>query len=176
MKVIISPDPVLREVCESVDLADSSIKRLAKQMAQTMYKNKGCGLAGPQVGVCKRIVVVDCDLDNKDSQPIVLINPEIVEHSDEVWVDEEGCLSVPGISVEIPRYTNVTVRYRDLDGNEQELSTEPDLLGRCVQHELDHLDGKTLFERLDPMVRIEALRAYEAALAAGAKPGDTGRE
>jgi peptide deformylase len=176
MKIVLSPDPGLREICEPVDLTDASIKRLAKQMAQLMYKNSGCGLAAPQVGVHKRIVVVDCDIENEDSKPIPLINPEIVEHSDEVWIDGEGCLSVPGITVQIPRFEHVTVRFHDLDGTEVELKTEPDLLGRCVQHEIDHLDGFTLFERLEPMQRIEALRDYEAALAAGAKPGDTSHE
>ena len=151
------------------------MKKLAKQMAKAMYKNDGCGLAGPQVGVTKRIVVVDCDTESDEHNPIVLVNPVLVETKGEPVTENEGCLSCPGISVPIARPPWAHVRYFDLDGEEWEIESDG-LLGRCLQHEIDHLDGITMFERAEPLVRIEALQAYERARAAGAKPGDTSVE
>lgn len=175
MNIVLSPDPMLRQVCEPCRVEDKSIKKLAKQMAKAMYKNNGCGLAAPQVGVLKRVVVVDCDTESDEKNPIYMINPELVELQGDPIVMGEGCLSCPGITVEIARPPFAKVRFLDLDG--EEWTVEGDgLLGRCLQHELDHLDGKTMFEVCDPMTRIEALRAYEVALANGAKPGETGPE
>lgn len=175
MHIVLSPDPLLRQKCEPVDLTDRSIKHLAKQMAKEMYRNNGCGLAAPQVGVLKRLIVIDCDLDDDAKKdPIFLINPRITDHSDETYISGEGCLSVPGITCEIERFKAVKVAYLDLDGEEWEIEGGEDLWGRCLQHELDHLDGMTMFERLDPIARVEALKAYELALANGAKPGDVG--
>ena len=175
VSIVLSPDPILNQVCEPCDLNDKSLKKLAKSMAKAMYKNNGCGLAAPQVGVSKRIIVIDCDVDSEEQNPIVLVNPEIVEYQGEPEVDGEGCLSLPGITVPIARPPWVRVRYYDLDGDLWELEGDG-LLGRCLQHEIDHLDGKTMFESCEPAVRIEALKAYELALAAGAKPGDTSIE
>ena len=170
MNIVLSPDPMLRQVCEPCRVEDKSIKKLAKQMAKAMYKNNGCGLAAPQVGVLKRVVVVDCDTESDEKNPIYMINPELVELQGDPIVMGEGCLSCPGITVEIARPP-----FLDLDGEEWTIEGDG-LLGRCLQHELDHLDGKTMFEVCDPMTRIEALRAYEVALANGAKPGETGPE
>lgn len=173
MNIVLSPDPMLRQVCEPCRVEDKSIKKLAKQMAKAMYKNNGCGLAAPQVGVLKRVVVVDCDTESDEKNPIYMINPELVELQGDPIVMGEGCLSCPGITVEIARPPFAKVRFLDLDGEEWTIEGDG-LLGRCLQHELDHLDGKTMFEVCDPMTRIEALRAYEVALANGAKPGETG--
>lgn len=171
--IVTSPDPLLNQVCEECDLGDKNLKKLAKSMAKTMYKNAGCGLAAPQIGVLKRIVVIDCDQDDSGEQnPIVLINPVIEETWGEPATEDEGCLSLPGISIPITRPSSARVRYFDLDGEEWILEGDG-LLGRCIQHELDHLDGITMFERCAPMDRIKALAEYEAALAAGAKPGET---
>ncbi|MCL2826239.1 MAG: peptide deformylase [Eggerthellaceae bacterium] len=172
MEIILSPDPMLRQTCEPCDLNDKSLKRLAKKMAQTMYENNGCGLAGPQVGVMKRLIVVDCDTESEERDPIFLFNPEVVALEGEPVVEDEGCLSCPGISVPVSRPPVATVRYFDLDGEEWILEGDG-LLGRCLQHEIDHLDGKTLFESCEPAARAKALLDYEAALAAGAKPGET---
>ena len=169
MNIVLSPDPMLRQVCEPCRVEDKSIKKLAKQMAKAMYKNNGCGLAAPQVGVLKRVVVVDCDTESDEKNPIYMINPELVELQGDPIVMGEGCLSCPGITVEIARPPFAKVRFLDLDGEEWTIEGDG-LLGRCLQHELDHLDGKTMFEVCDPMTRIEALRAYEVALANGAKP------
>ncbi|MDR0514800.1 MAG: peptide deformylase [Coriobacteriaceae bacterium] len=177
MDIVLSPSPMLRQVCEPCEPGDKGIKRLAKQMARTMYENKGCGLAAPQVGVMKRLVVVDCDTVDETEKakrdPIYLVNPELVETSGEPVVEEEGCLSCPGILAPVKRRPYAVVRYLDLEGEEWVLEGDG-LLGRCLQHEIDHLDGKTLFETCEPAARIAALQAYEEARAAGARPGDTG--
>ncbi len=169
--IVQSPNPILNQPCEPCDLGDKSLKRLAKQMVKTMYKNSGCGLAAPQVGVTKRLVVIDCD-ESDEQNPMVLVNPVLVETKGEVVVEGEGCLSIPGISVPIARPSWARVRFFDLDGEEWEIEGDG-LLGRCLQHELDHLDGVTMFERCDPLARIQALRDYDQAVASGAKPGET---
>ncbi len=169
--IVQSPNPVLNQVCEPCDLGDKNLKKLAKQMARAMYKNSGCGLAAPQLGVAKRLVVIDCD-EGDEQDPIVLVNPVLVETQGEPVFEGEGCLSCPGISVPIARPPWARVRYFDLEGEEWEIEGD-ELLGRCLQHELDHLDGITMFERCDPVARIQALRDYELALKAGAKPGET---
>lgn len=178
MRIITSPDPLLHEVCEPVEIGDKSAKRLAKQMLREMYKDDGVGLAAPQVGVLKRIVVIDTQWPQEDEKgrpmkkkPLVFINPQIVEHSDERVKNLEGCLSVPGISCEIERWSWVKVKCYDENFNE--VIREGDgLFGRCMQHELDHLDGITLFERLSPLGRLAKLEEYKAAVERGAKPGE----
>lgn len=169
--IVQSPNPILNQVCEPCDFNDKDLKKLAKQMTRAMYKNDGCGLAAPQVGVAKRIVVIDCD-PSEEQTPMVLVNPTIVETKGEPVVDGEGCLSCPGITVPIARPPWARARFFDLEGEEWEIEGDG-LLGRCLQHEIDHLDGITMFERCDPMARIQALKDYEAARAAGAKPGET---
>lgn len=178
MRIITSPDPLLHEVCEPVEIGDKSAKRLAKQMLREMYKDDGVGLAAPQVGVLKRIVVIDTQWPQEDEKgrpmkkkPLVFINPQIVEHSDERVKNLEGCLSVPGISCEIERWSWVKVKCYDENFNE--VIREGDgLFGRCMQHELDHLDGITLFERLSPLDRLAKFEEYKAAVERGAKPGE----
>ena len=171
LKIIESPDPILSTVCEPCVPGDKSLKKLAKQMERAMYANDGVGLAAPQVGVSKRIIVIDVSPEDV-RDPLVLVNPEIVELSGEPEIDEEGCLSCPGISVPIERKTWAKVRYYDLDGEEWEIEGDG-LLARCLQHEIDHLNGITLFESASPRERIKALAAYEEAKRAGAKPGQT---
>ncbi len=172
MQIILSPDPILRQISEPCEPGDKSVKRIAKQMAKTMYKNDGVGLAGPQVGVLKRIVVIDCDIDAEKRNPVYLVNPVVLETSGDTVEDSEGCLSCPGIAVPVRRRPFAKVGYYDLDGEFQTIEGDG-LLGRCLQHEIDHLDGKTLFESCDPIARIKALRDYDEALASGAKPGET---
>ena len=174
MNIVQSPDPILRQVCDPCELGDKSLKKLSRQMARLMYKYNGCGIAGPQVGVLKRIIVIDCDQSTR-KDPITLINPEIVELRGEDETSGEGCLSLPGITVPITRKTWAKVKYLDLDFRERYIEGDG-LLGCCLQHEIDHLDGKTLIESCDPVVRMDVLRQYQAALAAGARPGDTGEE
>ena len=136
-----------------------------------MYAADGVGIAAPQVGVLKRLIVVDCGPED-ERNPLVLVNPLLLESWGEPEVNEEGCLSCPGIQIPVERKPWARVRYFDLAGDEWELESDG-LLGRCLQHEIDHLNGITLFESASPRERIKALKAYEEARRAGAKPGDT---
>ena len=171
LKIIESPNPILNQVCEPCVPGDKSLKRLAKQMEKAMYANDGVGIAAPQVGVSKRLIVIDVSPEDV-RDPLVLVNPEILELKGEPETEEEGCLSCPGISVPIQRAPWARVKFYDLEGEEWEVEGDG-LLARCLQHEIDHLDGKTLFESASPRERIKALAAYDAAKKAGAKPGET---
>ena len=144
-------DPVLRQRAREITEIDGSLIRLVDDMLETMYEAPGIGLAAPQVGVQKRLFVWDIG-----EGPEAIVNPEIVE-SDGEWVFEEGCLSVPGLSWEIVRPKVIHIVGRDLDGNE--LSFEADELeARLFQHEMDHLDGTLVIERLDDDTRKQALK------------------
>lgn len=144
-------DPVLREVTSVVDEIDGRVAALAQTMLKTMYEAPGVGLAANQVGVQKRLFVYD-----KGDGPVVVVNPRIVE-TDGEWSFEEGCLSVPGLSWEITRPNRVHLTGFDLDGRELEIHTE-EYEGRILQHEMDHLDGVLLIERLDADQRKAAKR------------------
>ncbi len=171
LKIVLSPDPGLRLVCKPCEVGDPALVKLAHQMAATMYKNYGCGLAAPQVGVLKRLVVLDCNDPEAEPDPLFLVNPEIIALEGDPILDDEGCLSCPGVAVPVARPPFARVRYYDLAG--EECMVEGDgLLGRCLQHEIDHLDGKTLFESCSPIDRIKALQDYRAALERGARPGE----
>jgi peptide deformylase len=176
MRIVVAPDPVLRKKCEAVE--PQEIKKLAgtaRQMAKLMYKNSGCGLAAPQVGLSKRIMVVDCSVPEDDEEfvedPVYFINPVVKRTWGESILADEGCLSIPGIQVGIERLDGIEVEALDLDGNSFSVEAEG-FMARALQHELDHLDGITMFEHLDPITRIDAFKEFEEAKAAGAKPGD----
>jgi peptide deformylase len=148
-------DPVLKERTREVVDIDSSVAALAESMIDTMYEAPGSGLAANQIGVMRRIFVYDVG-----DGPLTVINPRIVE-SDGEWAYEEGCLSVPGLSWEIVRPNAVHLVGLDLDGNEISIEAT-ELEGRVFQHELDHLDGILLVERLDADQRKEALKVLRA--------------
>ena len=175
-EIVIAPDERLRTVCEPVETIDDDVKKLAKRMAKAMYKYEGCGIAAPQVGELKRIVVIDCEWGGEPGDkknPLFLINPEIVEASEEKAVGAEGCLSVPGVSFDIERSTSVVVRAYDLEGRLMQYEAANNLFCVCLQHEIDHLTGITMLERLEPAERLRGMREYQEALAAGARPGET---
>jgi len=144
-------DPILREKCEKVEKIDSKIRNLIDDMTDTMYENYGIGLAGPQVGVKKRIVVAQPDLS--DFPPLVLINPKITKKSREKTIEEEGCLSFPGIFLKIKRPKEVEVEALNREGKKIKLKTEG-ILARVVQHEIDHLNGILFFNRLNFFQKI----------------------
>ena len=147
LTVLHFPDPRLRNKALPVDAVDEDIGQLSRDMLETMYAERGIGLAATQVGVPKRVVVMDLS-EGKDS-PMVLVNPEIKEKSGSEEM-EEGCLSVPGFFDTVRRAEKIAFRYLNLDGEEMEVRAEG-LLAVCVQHELDHLDGKLFIDYLSPL-------------------------
>lgn len=170
LKIVQSPDPLLNQVSEPCDFGDRSLKKLAKQMERAMYASDGVGIAAPQVGVLKRLIVIDVSPEDV-RDPLVLVNPEILKLDGEPETDGEGCLSCPGVTINITRQPWAQVKFYDLDGEEWEIEGDG-LLGRCLQHEIDHLNGITLFESASPRERIRALKEYEEARRIGAKPGE----
>lgn len=171
--IVLSPDPRLRQECAPVEEITPEIEQLVARMKDLMYENGGCGLAAPQVGELIQLVIVDTTYTGPDDyDPYVLINPVIVEQSETKVPFSEGCLSIPGVSCEIYRPDRVVVEAYNLDADLMRYTAEGDLFCVCLQHEIDHLHGVTMFERLDPRDRVHALRAYQEALARGAQPGD----
>jgi peptide deformylase len=144
------PDPRLHTVAQPVTAVDDRIRQLVDDMLETMYAAEGVGLAATQVDVHERVIVMDTS-ETRD-KPLVLINPEIVARSEDLSVNEEGCLSVPAIYDKVPRHAEVTVRCLDRDGRMIEFDADG-LLAVCVQHEMDHLVGKVFVEYLSPLKR-----------------------
>ena len=144
------PDPRLNKVAKPVTTVDDRLRRLIDDMFETMYKSRGIGLAATQVDVHERLIVIDASEDKSDQ--LVLINPVIIAHSEERVVSDEGCLSVPTIYDKVERDATVAVRALNRDGETYEFEGE-ELLGVCVQHELDHLSGKVFVEYLSPLKR-----------------------
>ena len=138
------PDPRLKKIAAPVTKIDDSIRRLARDLAETMYEAPGIGLAATQVDVHLRVIAIDAS-ETRD-QLLVLVNPELVE-SEGVQIGEEGCLSVPGIYDKVERAERVVVRYMDLEGNKKTVSADG-LLAVCLQHEMDHLQGRVFVEHL----------------------------
>jgi len=151
--ILIHPNPKLKKVCEPVLEIDDALIELSDDMLETMYHAPGIGLAAPQIGVLNRIIVMDCEKDDAaNRKPIVMINPEIVFSSDEESTYEEGCLSIPEQFAEITRPTSVQVRWLDTNGTEHEQEFHG-LWSTCVQHEIDHLDGKLFIDYLGTIKR-----------------------
>ncbi len=153
LPILIHPDPRLKKRCAPVENISSEIGQLAENMLETMYDAPGVGLAAPQVGILKRLFVMDCvKEDDADPRPIVLINPEIVSTSAEMSTYEEGCLSIPEHYGEVTRPARVVMRWTGLDGKPQEEEFDG-LWATCAQHELDHLDGKLFIDHLGAIKR-----------------------
>lgn len=146
-------DPVLKTRASEVKEIDGALVRLVDEMLDVMYRAPGIGLAAPQIGIRKQLFVWDVD-----DAPTAIVNPVIVESRGE-WVYDEGCLSIPGLYVEIARPKEVLLRGVDLDGNEIEIEAD-ELLARLFQHELDHLQGVLMFERMTPEQRKEAMAEW----------------
>ena len=149
--ILIHPDPRLKKVCDPVaDLSDE-LRALADDMLATMYDAPGVGLAAPQVGVLSRLIVLDCEKEG-EPQPTVMFNPEVLAASEELNTYEEGCLSIPEQFAEVTRPASVRVGWIDRDGTPQEREFDG-LWATCVQHEIDHLNGKLFIDYLGPMKR-----------------------
>ncbi|PIE10873.1 MAG: peptide deformylase [Rhodobacterales bacterium] len=151
--ILIHPDPRLKKVCDPVADMSDELRLQAEDMLETMYHAPGIGLAAPQVGVLNRMLVMDCVKDDDTPpRPMVLVNPQIVASSDDLNVYEEGCLSIPDQYAEVTRPAEVEVAWMDVNGNAQsEVFTG--LWATCVQHEIDHLNGKLFIDYLGPMKR-----------------------
>ncbi|KGK22978.1 peptide deformylase [Vibrio navarrensis] len=149
LQVLTFPDDRLRTVAKPVEAVTPEIQKIVDDMIETMYDEEGIGLAATQVDIHQRIVVID--ISESRDQPMVLINPEILEKRGEDGI-EEGCLSVPGARALVPRAAEVTVKALDRDGNPFTLEAD-DLLAICIQHELDHLQGKLFVDYLSPLKR-----------------------
>lgn len=158
LKIVQYGDPILRKVTSRVIKFDKSLKKLIEDMFETMYASEGIGLAAPQIGVSKRVLVLDVDYPSKryiDEQtkkevnsynPMVLINPVIIQKEGQI-ISKEGCLSFPNVYFDVIRHKKIIVRYQDLLGKERKFLAEEDLLCRGIQHEIDHLDGKLFIDK-----------------------------
>lgn len=163
MQVLTHPNPALKQKAAPVDpKSDRELIRLAKEMARLMDEHHGVGLAATQLGVQKRIIVFDI---GEHDGVFALCNPAIVEQSDEREVDDEGCLSLPGVSVPVERSVSVVCEGLDLKGRKTRIEAN-EMLARCLQHEVDHLDGILILDRATPEERKAAIRRYMDALEA----------
>ena len=148
--IIIEPNPILRKKSEPLEQVNNDTRKLIDDMLQTMYAAPGIGLAAVQVGILKRVIVVDVSKKEDEKKPISLINPEIIYKSKETSLFEEGCLSLPGYFAEIERPAKCKIKYVDYDGKKAEIETEG-LLSTCIQHEIDHLNGILFIDYLSKL-------------------------
>jgi peptide deformylase len=176
LPIIIFPNPLLKKISEPVQKIDDELKKLMNNMLETMYADKGVGLAAVQVGVLKRVIVMDvsyttdeCNGDHHhghhhhelyNQKPMFLINPEIVKSSKEQSIYYEGCLSFPEVRADVKRPEMVQVKYLDYNGAEQILEASG-LLATCVQHEIDHLNGITFVDHLSKLKREITLKKLQ---------------
>lgn len=151
--ILIHPDPRLKKLCEPVSDLSDALRQLADDMLETMYKAPGIGLAAPQVGVLDRLIVLDCEKgEDAAPKPLVMFNPQVVAVSDDLNTYEEGCLSIPDQFADVTRPAEVEVAWIDRDGNARQQGFDG-LWATCVQHEIDHLDGKLFIDYLRPLKR-----------------------
>ncbi len=157
--ILILPDPRLRLVCQPVANVDDDLRQLMDDMVETMHDAPGIGLAASQIGVLKRVVVIDLTRKDEPSRPLHLVNPEIVWSSQERSVYEEGCLSIPEYYEEVERPASVRARFLDRDGAQQEISAEG-LLATALQHEIDHLNGVLFIDHISKLKRDRVTKKF----------------
>jgi peptide deformylase len=161
LAIIKLPDPILRKVSAPVERVDNELRKLADDMLETMYAAPGVGLAAVQVGVSRRLIVLDTAKgENEPPRPLVLFNPEIIALGSELREHEEGCLSIPGVRIDIERPSSATVRFLDREGKRQELAADG-LLATVVQHEIDHLNGRLIIDFLSRLKRDIIVRRFK---------------
>jgi peptide deformylase len=141
-------DRVLRRPAKRIAKVDEEVRKLVRQMLQTMYSENGIGLAAPQVGIDKQLIVIDCEPDHPEALPLILINPTIKSYATELCNAEEGCLSIPGVYLDVTRPASLEVSYKNEYGKPQTLKADG-LLARAIQHEMDHLNGVMFVDRVD---------------------------
>ncbi|KZB73610.1 MULTISPECIES: peptide deformylase [Thalassospira] len=159
-EILIVPDPRLKKECEPVEAVNDEIKTLLDDMLETMYAAPGIGLAAPQIGVMKRVVVMDVSDDKDKPEPLKLINPEIIWESEETSIYQEGCLSIPEQYADVERPAEVGMRYMDENGETHEIEADG-LLATCIQHEIDHLDGVLFTDYLSALKRNMILKKVQ---------------
>jgi peptide deformylase len=172
LDIITLPDRKLRLVSDPVERVDDDLRRFADQMLETMYEAPGIGLAAIQVGVPRRLIVLDVaqrEDETAERDPVVMINPEILSRSDEMSVREEGCLSIPEYYAEVERPASLRLRFLDRDGKRQEIEAGG-VLATCIQHEVDHLDGKLFIDYLSKLKRDMVIRKFTKQAKISGKP------
>ena len=167
LPILVAPDPALKKISAPVKQVDAGVRKLMDDMLETMYQAPGIGLAAPQVGVLKRVIVLDLVREGEEPQPLRLANPEVVWVSDDDATYNEGCLSVPEHYADVVRPAACRVRYIDYDNKPQEMAAEG-LLATCLQHEIDHLDGVLFIDHLTSLKRNIILRKLLKAKKAAA--------
>jgi peptide deformylase len=165
--IITLPDPLLRKRSAPIERIDADVGKLADDMLETMYAAPGVGLAAVQVGVPRRLIVVDVAKDEEEPTPLIMINPEILSFGPDLRLHEEGCLSIPDERIEIERPGRLAVRYLDRNGKPHELAAEG-LLATVIQHEIDHLNGKLIIDYLSRLKRDIIIRRFKKLAKAGA--------
>jgi peptide deformylase len=160
--ILTAPDPRLQAVSTEVEKVDSEIRKLVDDMAESMYAADGIGLAAVQIGVPKRVIVIDLDQKEGKKNPRAFINPRITWASEEMAVFEEGCLSVPEIWDDVERPARIKAEYLDIDGKKVELEADG-MLATCLQHEMDHLNGVLFIDHLSRLKRSMAIKKLTKA-------------
>lgn len=158
--ILILPHPALRRGSAAVERVDENIRILSERMLATMYASKGVGLAAPQIGIALNVIVVDVSRQHDAEYPLCLVNPEILVCSDETISFEEGCLSLPGIYAEITRPKELEVQYLDLNEKRQRLVAKG-FLATCLQHEIDHLNGRLFIDHLSAFRRSRLIKKFQ---------------
>ncbi len=165
-KIVKYPEPVLAKVADRVTVFDDNLRQLAEEMFATMYEARGIGLAAPQIAVAKQLTVIDVPNDGNPEDQLVLVNPEIIHHSNDTLYEEEGCLSLGDVREKVKRAAVVKVRAQDLTGKWFEIEGD-DLLGRCLQHEIDHLNGVLFIDRISRLKRELIVRRIRKLIKLG---------
>ena len=149
-KIVIEPDPILRKKSETLEKVDDELRSLLDDMLETMYSAPGIGLAAVQIGILKRLIVIDISKEKEKKNPLFLINPEIISKSESTSIYEEGCLSIPGHFAEIERPAECHIKFIDYEGKKREIKASG-LLSTCIQHEVDHLNGVLFIDYLSKL-------------------------
>lgn len=158
--IVFLGDPILREVADEVEEFDDELRSLVRDMFETMYHAEGIGLAAPQIGVARRVLVIDLRLEDEEDQQIALVNPRLTWQSDQTEKQTEGCLSIPGLEEIVRRPAEVRVEAHDPDGNPIDIEAD-DLFARALQHEIDHLDGVLFLDRVSALKRRMLLKKWK---------------
>jgi len=158
--IVLLGDPILREVAKEVEYFDDELRALVKDMFETMYHADGIGLAAPQIGLDRRVLVIDLRREDEDDEQIALVNPSVTWRSDRTEKQTEGCLSIPGLEEVVERSAEVHVEASDPEGNPVKLEAD-ELLARALQHEIDHLDGVLFLDRVSPLKRRMLMKKWK---------------